>query len=1250
MKYRLLRFALLATFGLICGWANAQTNYADFRVKVINDDSRPMSGVKVSMLLNNIEQASDTSDRDGNVLFQTLTPGTYSIVFTKEGYPTNTISELTLSEGLNKELEQEILKRDGVISIDRKRKKSPINMIQIGDPISGEKALNSGRRGMNAVISTNVAVVESRAGISVRGTRPDGNGTFIDGMRAVGAGALPSLGTDQLAVSIGGIRAMYGDLTGGAFSYTSKSATEKVVGILEGISSTGLDPYGYNTLEGFVSGPLWVKKDVKQADGTRKNIVKLGYTMNANIGYFVDPAPTRTGVYVLNDAKQKELEENPLKITPNGFVSDASFLRESDFTRVASRPNSAQYNGNFIGKLEYKPTTLTSLVAYGSYFYGGGRGVSNSIMNYQNTGSTQNQTMRTYLQYTQNFKIPKEGTIKSAFYTVRAEYQNAMASGGDVDHGTNFFDYGYIGTFQAKPTELFAYANNDGQQNPNKEPRIVRDQYGKYVQLRNYWDQVGYFDTALTFDYTTSKNPIRSNYTKQVYRDVENLGGSISNSFQVLLRQGLLNGYNPSAVYSIHQTPGTTVTGYSKSQTEKYAVFAMGQMQIKPKSIAGVERAPHDLQAGFYYEQLQVRGYSLNANGLWILMNQLTNKHISELDINNPILSYDANGVFTDTVRYNRLINYGEQSTFDRNFRNQLISQGSKDVYGKKIDERTFVDINSYKPSDFKLSMFSADELLNNGNSYASYFGYDHLGNKVVGKPSINSFLNDKSKRTIGAFQPVYIAAWLEDQFQFKSLIFRMGLRMERYDANQLVMKDQYSLYPIRTVGEVKELNGLKLDHPTNIGSNFAVYVNDMQAPTKIIGYRNGDRWFNADGSEQRNPEFLANQTTNGKIAPYLVDYNKQELTEKSLTDYTPIVNLLPRIWFSFPLDKKRSFYVSYDMLAQRPDQGSSFLSIDELYYMKFRQGSTISNGSLNARLKTDYEVGFKQIFGSKSDKGLELSASYTEIRNDFGQFQINQGYPITYVTFRNIDFSTITTFRGNLNLLDIGAMNLTAGYQLQFADGTGSNISSQAALIASNQPNLRNVIPLGELDIRHNIKVSATWAWAGGKDPVSKKNLYTGPIVNGIEIFKFASFNLIGNTYSGGPYTPTTRAVQIGAVDRAQIKGVPYGSRLPWQYNFDINITQGFEIKRGAKKALRFNAFFWVNNILNTWNVLGVFPYTGQPNDDGFLNSSQGKLLVKTQTDAQSYIDLYKILLNSQTGNWNAPRTIRLGLRLNLN
>ena len=66
--------------------------------------------------------------------------------------------------------------------------------------------------------------------------------------------------------------------------------------------------------------------------------------------------------------------------------------------------------------------------------------------------------------------------------------------------------------------------------------------------------------------------------------------------------------------------------------------------------------------------------------------------------------------------------------------------------------------------------------------------------------------------------------------------------------------------------------------------------------------------------------------------------------------------------------------------------------------------------------------------------------------------------------------------------------------------------------------------------------------------------------------------------------------------------------------------------------------------------NVAGVFPYTGQPQDDGFLNSPQGQLLAKNQIDAQSYVDLYRVLLNSQTGNLGAPRTLRFGLQVFFN
>jgi len=157
---------------------------------------------------------------------------------------------------------------------------------------------------------------------------------------------------------------------------------------------------------------------------------------------------------------------------------------------------------------------------------------------------------------------------------------------------------------------------------------------------------------------------------------------------------------------------------------------------------------------------------------------------------------------------------------------------------------------------------------------------------------------------------------------------------MERYDANQLVVKDPYSLYPVKTAGEVKDINGLSLDHPSNIGNDFKVYVNNIKNPTKIIGYRNGDRWFNADGSEQKNPEFLANQTNNGRIAPYLIDPNQEDITKETFADFTPVINVLPRLWFSFPLvPNEKSFYVSYDVLAQRPNQGASFLTIDEIFF-----------------------------------------------------------------------------------------------------------------------------------------------------------------------------------------------------------------------------------------------------------------------------------------------------------------------------
>ena len=90
---------------------------------------------------------------------------------------------------------------------------------------------------------------------------------------------------------------------------------------------------------------------------------------------------------------------------------------------------------------------------------------------------------------------------------------------------------------------------------------------------------------------------------------------------------------------------------------------------------------------------------------MWTLARQLTNKHIEQRDIYNPIPVFDQNGIFQDTVNFNRLneqqydalgnpIFYyydesgnayeakglSQQSTFDFNLRNSLDGYSFNDI------------------------------------------------------------------------------------------------------------------------------------------------------------------------------------------------------------------------------------------------------------------------------------------------------------------------------------------------------------------------------------------------------------------------------------------------------------------------------------------------------------------------------------------------------------------------------------------
>ena len=113
------------------------------------------------------------------------------------------------------------------------------------------------------------------------------------------------------------------------------------------------------------------------------------------------------------------------------------------------------------------------------------------------------------------------------------------------------------------------------------------------------------------------------------------------------------------------------------------------------------------------------------------------------------------------------------------------------------------------------------------------------------------------------------------------------------------------------------------------------------------------------------------------------------------------------------------------------------------------------------------YEIGFQQKLNRTT--GLKISSFYKEFKDLIQVVKVLYADPITYSTYGNKDFSTTKGFEVQLNQQTTNNINLVASYTLAFADGTGSDDRSQAALVDNGVPNLRTVMPLNS-DVRHTL------------------------------------------------------------------------------------------------------------------------------------------------------------------------------------
>jgi hypothetical protein len=172
-------------------------------------------------------------------------------------------------------------------------------------------------------------------------------------------------------------------------------------------------------------------------------------------------------------------------------------------------------------------------------------------------------------------------------------------------------------------------------------------------------------------------------------------------------------------------------------------------------------------------------------------------------------------------------------------------------------------------------------------------------------------------------------------------------------------------------------------------------------------------------------------------------------------------------------------------------------------------------------------------------------------------------------------------------------------------------------------------------------------YRYGDGKD-------YNGPVWFGKQVFANTGLNLIANLGSGTPYSNTKLATPIvNARNSGGLDGTLNGARLNGLFTMnaqlDKNITLKFKKEEGGKeKTANMNIYLLVNNILNTVNVVNVYPFTGSAEDDGFLATESARLIYENVDNGnpQTYQDLYTIRLSSPY-NYGLARTIQLGVKL---
>jgi len=1266
-----LRYLFLLIFIGFSGAAFAQSGAISGTVK--DASGEPLIGAIVEVSQGGAPRGGAATDDEGKYTVKPLNPGTDYIVSVKyTGFPEIRLTKVQITADRTTYQNFTMKEADNQLG-DVIVREYKVPLIKKDEPgtsttLTGEQFSRMPTRATNDAVSLAGGTYQAKngAGISIGGARGNGTLYIVDGVQVNGNSFtnFPPGAIDQISVITSGLPAKYGDALGGVVNITTNgpSATTKGnVGFEHSV-----DGYNHNLAFFDVRGPLLKKK--ADSLGNKKSFI--GYSLNGQYQYDEDNDPNYYPNYYLKSDVLNNLRQNPLQLSESaggglGINYSTENVTNADLVASKKRLNAEYMNARGLGKIDMQVAENANVTLGGSFSYTKNRDYSNALSLFAPDAIPTQKAYsgRGFLRFTQKLgsnkpSVPgeegvKKSVISNAYYTVQADYQVDYAESQSDKLKKNPFYYNYVGKFDQHYTPIYA-RGVDSSTNPDLS----------LIKLQTYLGTNG-----VDF-YRSDMNPYLANYTSQIYN---NFGDAfLPSSLQDIQNyRGMLNGDIPQSLYNLYTNVGTGLSGYGYNNAEQFAFNVDASFDLQ------LGKTRHAIEFGLYYQQRSERSFSFQrANqsvSIWNTMRLLANQHLLSLDESEPIFIKGGkqytkedvdNGVVIigpqDTVIYQPRFDRDAYSTFSKNLRYKLGLDTSS-------SGRDYVNVDGLDPSVFSLDMFSADELLNSGDRFVNYYGYDYTGKRLNGQVNFNDWFTKKDAngnytREVGAFRPNYTAGYIMDKFELpNNTLFNIGVRIERFDANTKVLRDPYSLYPTYTVGSntgtnkaINTLNG-GVD-PSNMGSDYVIYVADNSSDNpQIVGYRNGDDWYDPYGRPIADPTIISRlyTTAGANPQPYLQrDKTKgRALTMRdaeydpntSFTDYKPQVNVMPRLSFTFPIADQSMFYAHYDMIVQRPKTvGEIYATPFDYYYLSQNAGNVIPNPDLKPEKMIDYEAGFQQALNTYS--AVTLTAFYKERRDMIQVRPYLYAYPQTYYTYGNRDFSSTKGFILKYDLRRIRHLQMLLTYTLQFAEGTASTSTGSSGmlqnLIGASLPNLRFTYPLN-VDSRHNIVLNLDYRYDKGE----------GPIIGKTYILENAGANLIFRTRSGEPYTRLLNPISNTII------GGPQNSRLPWHYMLDLKIDKQFNVSLGksvnndgvavVKKRLGLNAFVYIQNVLNTRDVLGVYGYTGSATSNGYLTYPNGIQNAATQNNPQSYIDLYN-LSNQNVGFINNPRRINIGLSVN--